>query len=281
MFVSIRLPDGQIRRRTVTFGLDALRRSDRRIACADSFSIEKMDTGYEIQIEIEGVTGTVRVNPQVAPFAASPFGALPTWLLRLFGQQRPPIAYTSFVPRGSAQVHLNVDELCIQQTGIAYHEQGRFQGTTHEFQFEGWFWFHVLGSEWTIFGAENTFLYMTDGNRIIPHTYPLRKETFVVSKKVYSPVDPRVITAATLQFSTDEISLSVEFDQLDEGNLTYWPSTDPSQLWCIRQAIARVQIRQGKSHHSFSAPSLLETCSCWPQVGRLPSENTPVADLAK
>ncbi len=201
-------------------------------------------------------------NAHATPFAASPYGRLPLWLMRFFGQHRQPISYVSLVPRDTAHVDLEVYGKEINQNGLAYHEQGRFDGTPREFQREGWTWFHIFGSEWNIFGAENAYIYITNGKDAIGHGYPMWHETFTLLKKEYRSHDPRVLQAAMLEFKTGKISLIAMFESSYEDDLIHLSSTDRSQLWSMRYSIAKVSIEYEGKTHKFSAPALLETCVC-------------------
>jgi hypothetical protein len=262
LFITLRHPSGQIQKWVQNYPASALKLSPNRVAVENIFSIEKKGRVYYVSIKIEGVSGHIQVRAEVAPFAASPFGILPLWLLRMFSQKRSPLSYVSLVPRDRAHVQLEGENFKLDQEALGYHEQGRFDGTPHEFQREGWIWFHIFGKDWGIFGAENTFMYITDGESVIQHTFPMRSETYTILEKKYLQNDNRILQSATLHFKTPEISLSIVFEPSNEDNLTYWPSSEGQELWSIRYATAQVRIEHKGKVETFSAPAILETCKC-------------------
>jgi len=262
LFVSLRHTSGTVERWVVDRPSREFKLSDGHAEIADIFSLNKEDGEYHLSVRLPEVKASVQVKATVAPFAASPFGVLPLWLLRLFSQKRLPLSYASLVPRGRARVQLQTSDVNIDQIAMAYHEQGRFEGEPSEFQLKEWAWFHVVGTEWSIFGAEDTFIHITDGHSTIQRGFPMQRETYILSEKQYLENDSRVLQKAALFFKTSEISLNVLFEPSREENLTHWSSADARQLWCIRRATARVHIEHAGKIHDFSAPALLETFRC-------------------
>ncbi|MEK7509087.1 MAG: hypothetical protein AAB605_00055 [Patescibacteria group bacterium] len=260
LFVTLRSPSGVIKKWTVTRPQSELALSDARVALGDIFSIHKKNGEYHVAIRLDGIKGTLRVQSSVKPFAVSEFGTLPMWLLYMLSLKRAPISYVSFVPRDRAWVELEVENREIKQEATAYHEQGRFDGTAHDLSREGWIWFHIFGEEWGVFGAENAYIYITGDDTLIRHGYPMRKETFTLTRKQYWQYDKRVLQAATLDFKIPEISLTAIFEPTNEENLIHYSSSDSRELWSTRYTTARVSIEYSGKTYSFSSPALLETC---------------------
>jgi len=262
LFVTLRDPAGVIRKWVWPLPYGDLRYARGRITVGDVFSIEKRSLEYCVLIRTEGVWGDLRVRHSARPFAASPFGRLPLWLLRMAGQKRRPISYASLVPRDHAHIRLAGDGFQVDQGAIAYHEQGRLGSAPHDLGRDGWIWFHIIGKEWGIFGVEDSFICIRGERVSIQYGFPIRTEKYCLSAKEYLDTDNRVLKAAVLEFVTPKVSLHVRFEPSHEEDLTYWPSSDNRQLWSIGYATARVRLEYRGKIHEFSAPALLETCRC-------------------
>ncbi len=262
LFVSLRDPLGAIKQWTTIRPSTTFTNTLGRVGISNIVSVTKKGGEYRIVLNYEDIGGEINIKRSMPSFAASPFGILPTWLLRLLSQKRAPISYAALIPRGDANIKLKLGNKNIEGRALAYHEQGRFDGTTDEFQRKGWVWVHILGKEWSIFGAEDTFMYMTNGKTAIEHTFPMRREKLVMADKQYSGEEGHIVKGARMEFKTAEVSLSVTFEPSNEKSLTHWLSTDSHEIWSISHAIAHVHIEHKGKRYDFSAPSLLETVRC-------------------
>lgn len=260
VFASLRSPDGVIKKWTFSRPGEKLTRLKTGLLLGENFGLEKRGGEYYVSIKVDGLSLEMRVHASETPFAASPFGRMPHWLLRVLSLKHPPISYVSLVPRDQAHVRIETPDGILEKSGIAYHEQGRFDSVARDLPRDGWTWFHIFGKDWSIFGAEDAYINIRGENVLIQHGYPMHTEIFSISEKKYWQKDRRVLQKAKLDFKTSQIRLSVVFEPTDEENLIHYSALDVVQLWSTRFCNAKATIEFTGKIFNFVAPALLETC---------------------
>jgi hypothetical protein len=260
LFVSLRSPGETITKRTLSRPSSELRSWDGHLSLGEKFMLEKRTDEYFVSVKLDGISLDMRVHNSRQPFAASPFGRMPHWLVRALSLKQPPISYVTLVPRDHAQVKITTKDAVLEHDGIAYHEQGRFNGTSHDLPRDGWIWFHIFGKEWGVFGAENAYVHISGPETLLQLGFPMNNEVFTLTNKRFWHRDERVVQDVVLNLKTQDTVLTATFKSPDEENLIHYSASNTVELWSTRYANALVHIEHAGKTYDFTAPALLETC---------------------
>ncbi|MFN6946570.1 MAG: hypothetical protein ACK4ND_16605 [Cytophagaceae bacterium] len=263
-YISYRNNEGHVLKDKAVFDSSKVKFTENSIK-SPFFELYKMhgkkNRNYNIEVFLKKIKASIKIHSDLKPFSPFPTGRFDRFVSKYligFKGTAPDFQYASYVPSGKMEWSLDVEGQKVQNTGLAYHEQGRFNGLANEMG-QGWIWIHFVSERLNIFGKPGIFLFVQmDGKVLFDGITILRK--CQLSNEKYSEDQKDTLINGSLHYYSKSMLFEIVPLGLPSQVLLSVRSYNGRKTWASVVQPSKINFRYKDKEFSEEGNLILETC---------------------